>query len=43
MHFGAIIFNLLHRVIQADASGLAQEKSRSLIITYAGTLIKSTC
>lgn len=38
-----IIFNLLHDFVERTASGLAEQKTPSLILTYTGTLIESTC
>lgn len=42
-YFCCIVFNLLHFFVETTASGLAEQKTPSLIITYAGTLIESTC
>lgn len=42
-YFCCVVFNLLHGFVETAASGLAEQKTPSLIITYTGTLIESTC
>lgn len=42
-YFCCIVFNLLHGFVETTAFGLAEQKTPSLIITYTGTLIESTC
>lgn len=42
-YFCCVVFNLLHGFVETTASGLVEQKTPSLIITYTGTLIESTC